>query len=81
ILNPFNTDYAIYNIQKHMDLSSVTMNGYEQAVVDRITAALGQSYQGRVWVKQERQPMLMSRVPQNSDERNDKALTELRVVV
>lgn len=81
ILNPFNTDYAIYNIQKRMDLSSVTMNGYEQAVVDRITAALGQSYQGRVWVKQERQPMLMSGVPQNSDERNDKALTELRVVV
>ncbi|PMH25532.1 hypothetical protein BCU71_24520 [Vibrio lentus] len=80
-LNSFNTDYASYNIQKRMDLSSVTMNDSEQVVVNKITAALGQSYQGRVWVKQERQPMLMSGAPKNANERNDKALTELRVVV
>ncbi|GEA49679.1 hypothetical protein VIN01S_04830 [Vibrio inusitatus NBRC 102082] len=81
ILNPLNNDYARHSIQKRMDLSSVTMNGSEQAVVNKITAELGQSYQGRVWVKQERQPMLMSSAPQNVNERNDKALTELRVVV
>ncbi|MEZ9702449.1 HAMP domain-containing histidine kinase [Vibrio sp. 10N.261.46.E12] len=82
LLNPFNNDYARYSIQKRMDLSHVTMNESEQAVVNNITAALGQNYQGRVWVKQERQPLLlMSGAPQNSDERNDKALTELRVAV
>ncbi|MFA0227545.1 hypothetical protein AB4491_00960, partial [Vibrio sp. 10N.261.45.A7] len=55
LLNPFNNDYARYSIQKRMDLSHVTMNESEQAVVNNITAALGQNYQGRVWVKQERQ--------------------------
>ena len=43
LLNSFNTDYASYNIQKRMDLSSVTMNDSEQVVVNKITAALGQS--------------------------------------
>jgi signal transduction histidine kinase len=81
ILNPLNNDYVRYSIQKRMDLTSVIMNESEQAVVNKITAALGQNYQGRVWVKQERQPMLMSGALQNANERNDKALTELRIAV
>lgn len=65
ILNPLNNDYVRYSTQKRMDLTSVIMNESEQAVVNKITAALGQNYQGRVWVKQERQPMLMSGALQN----------------
>lgn len=81
IINPLSSDNARYSLQKRINIGGFKMRKQEQAVANKITALLGSNYQERVWVKLERQPMLMPSPQKESGELKDNALTELKILI